>query len=348
VPNTADHDPSTTRLSRLWGALLAPVLTWQSARLKRKTPRLQPPRSPAQGVAGQGPVRLRLLIVGDSSAMGVGASDADHTLAPQLAAHMVRHLTRDPGDPVAVSWQLVAAPGIGARQALELLSATELHPADMLITILGVNDALDGVAASRWLAELDALRSHARHRAKIRHIVHCAPPRLDWLPVLPQPLRWYLGVRAARLDTALRTHVRHAFRRTRFVLPVDIRHDRIEDLLAEDGFHPNDALYARWAAALSDHIDLDLSESVLQRAAMPSGFQSSGFWGQEPQAGATGAPSRFPAPPPFKPSVLPPSRLGVGPPPPSRVHPTAPGQPRSPASDSKPPIFKPPSGKTLH
>jgi lysophospholipase L1-like esterase len=251
---------------------------------------------------------------------------------------------------VAVSWQLVAASGLGTRQALGVLSATELLPADVLVTILGVNDAIDGVAASRWIAELDAIRSHTRHRAKIRHIVHCAPPRLDWLPVLPQPLRWYLGARAARLDEALRIHVRQAFRRTRFVLPIDLRRDRIDDLLAGDGFHPNDALYARWAAALSDHIDLDLSESVLQGAALPSGFQSSGFWGQDLQAGsAAGSPSRFPAPPAVKPGVLPPTRLGVGPPAPSRVHPSAaPSRPRAGGTDTNSPAFKPPSGKTLH
>ncbi len=348
MPHTADPDPST-RLSRFWGALLAPVLKWQAARLKLKTPSLDAPAGPTRGAVGSGPVRLRLLIVGDSSALGVGASDHAHTLAPQLAQQMIRHLVKTPSDPVAVSWQLVAAPGLGARQALELLSATELHPADMLVTVLGVNDALDGVAASRWLADLDAIRSHTRHRAKIRHIVHCAPPRLEWLPALPQPLRWYLGARAARLDVALRTHVRHAFRRTRFTMPVDLRHDRITELTARDGFHPNDALYTRWACALADHIDLDLSESVLQRAALPSGFQSSGFWGQEIQAEASGGtPSRFPPPPAHKPGILPATRLGLGSPAPNRTHPTAPARPRHPGGDSAPPAFTSPPGKTLH
>lgn len=264
---------------------LAPLLLAQGALVRRRTPRLPAAGGPDQGQAGQGPVRLRLLIVGDSSAAGVGVRDPDQALAPQLAHALVPVLASSPLGAGAVSWQLVARTGLNAEGALALMAATRLQPADLLITVLGVNDVIERTSSLAWLRMLDAIRGHARHRAKVLHTVHCAPPRMDLLPLLPQPLRWYLGHHAAQLDAGLRRHVRQAHRRSRFVLPFDPAHESAADWLAEDGFHPNAALYRRWALALADHIDLDLAQGALSRAVLPShyaGLPDSSFsgWGQ--------------------------------------------------------------------
>lgn len=270
---------------RLAGLALAPLLLAQGALVRRRTPRLPEAGGAAQGQSGKGPVRLRVLIVGDSSAAGVGVTDPGRALAPQLARALVPVLAGSPLGAGAVSWQLVARTGLNAEGALALMAATRLEPADLLITVLGVNDVLNRTSSLVWLRTLDAIRGHARHRAKVLHTVHCAPPRMDLLPLLPQPLRWYLGGHAAQLDTALRRHVRQAHRRSRFVLPFDPGQDAPEDWLAEDGFHPNADLYRRWALALADHIDLDLAQGALSRAVLPShyaGLPDSSFsgWGQ--------------------------------------------------------------------
>jgi hypothetical protein len=90
-------------------------------------------------------------------------------------------------------------------------------------------------------------------------------------------MRWVLGAGAARLDRALRRHLRQSHRRTRFVLPFDPSQEDPRDWLAADGFHPNPVLYRRWASELADHIDLDLSQTSLSHATMPSSFLASGF-----------------------------------------------------------------------
>jgi lysophospholipase L1-like esterase len=204
---------------------LAPLLLWQGVAVRRRTPRLPEATGARHGIEGQGAVRLRLLVVGDSSAAGVGVRTQDEALAQQLAGFMAAHLSasslRQGRGASAVAWQLVAATGLTAQQVLAMMAATKLYPADVLVTALGVNDVIAGTAPHAWLHELDAIRGHARHRAKVRHTVHCAPPRMDLMPVFPQPLRWVMGGTAARLDHALRVHVRQAHRRTRFVLPFD-------------------------------------------------------------------------------------------------------------------------------
>lgn len=259
-------------LARIAQRVLAPLLWWQRIVLRRRTPLLPEAGGLTHGKAGQGITRLRLLIVGDSSAAGVGVVDQSEALAAQLAQALVPVLASSPLGAGAVSWQVVARTGLTAEGVLAMMAATKLQPADLLITVLGVNDVLSQTPPDKWLRTLDAIRGHARHRAKVLHTVHCAPPRLDLLPLLPQPLRWFLGHHAARLDTALRRHVRQAHRRSRFVLPFDPAQESPSEWLASDGFHPNAALYHRWAVALADHIDLDLAQGALTRAARPSNY----------------------------------------------------------------------------
>ncbi|MGC8159861.1 hypothetical protein ACP3WZ_25375, partial [Salmonella enterica] len=59
---------------------------------------------------------LRVLVVGDSSAAGVGVEHQEHALAQPLA----RQLAERTGHPVA--WQLVAQSGVNSLEALDLLT----------------------------------------------------------------------------------------------------------------------------------------------------------------------------------------------------------------------------------
>ncbi|MEY2654536.1 MAG: hypothetical protein RLZZ524_1564 [Pseudomonadota bacterium] len=270
-------DPPSARTVSLVRTLTAPLLAWQAAQLRRNTPRLAEPGVPGVGGAGLGFSRLRLLIVGDSSAAGVGATDPARTLAPLLAEALSRRISETEMGLTRVSWQLVARTGVSSNTALPMMAAQQLDPADVLVTVLGVNDVLEQTPTGRWLANLDAIRSHAKHRAKVRFTVHCAPPRMDLMTFVPQPLRWLMGAQASRLDAALRGHVRHAYRRSRFVLPFDPTTESIDHWLAVDRFHPNEALYARWAEALADHIEYDLTQNPAQGAVLPTGFTPSAW-----------------------------------------------------------------------
>lgn len=276
APPSLAEPPSAAALAgtRL---LLAPLLWWQGRQLRRATPRLPEPPGPQHGKAGVGFSRLRLLVVGDSSAAGVGVDDRAQSLAPLLAHALARQLSSGPMGLTSVSWQLVARTGLSSRSALAMLAATRLEPADVLVTVLGANDVLEQVHPALWLHNLDAVRSHVKHRAKVRYTVHCAPPRMDLMALLPQPLRWVLGASAARLDSALRNHVRHAHRRSRFVLPFDPAQEDPALWLAADRFHPNAALYLRWAESLAAHIEFDLMQNPSRGAVLPGGFAPSVF-----------------------------------------------------------------------
>lgn len=190
---------------------------------------------------------LRVLIVGDSSAAGVGARHQDEALAGQLARALATRL----GQPVG--WQLVATSGHRSEQALAQLQAADLAPADVLITALGVNDVVDQVAPQQALAALNDIHALAAERAGVRFALHCGAPPMQEFPLLPQPLRWFFGRQAARFNAALSSALAGQPARRVVLLPEAMQRNAAA-LMAEDGFHPNAAGYALWAEALAQEL----------------------------------------------------------------------------------------------
>jgi lysophospholipase L1-like esterase len=217
------------------------VLIWQGRRVRATALRLPEAAGPraADGSA------LRVLIVGDSSAAGVGARHQDEALAGRLAQALATRL----GQPVG--WQLIATSGHRSEQALAALQAAELAPADVLITALGVNDVVDQVAPHQALAALHGIHALASERAGVRLALHCGAPPMQAFPLLPQPLRWFMGERALQLNAALQA----AFGEAVIQLPASLQAEA-GSLLAEDGFHPNPAGYRLWAETLAAHLGI--------------------------------------------------------------------------------------------
>lgn len=230
--------------------LLAPLLIWQGRDVRRRALRLPEALGPRQGSAGQGGLGLRVLIVGDSSGAGVGAGTQEEALAGRLAQALAQRLG------ARVQWQLLARTGHTTAQALDhLAQAPEVLPADVLVTALGVNDVSAGLSAGRWLDQLAQLHRLALARAGVRYTLHSAVPPMHDFPLLPQPLRWWMGDRAASLNQALAQQLQACGDRgmESFALPRQGGH-ALPDLMAADGFHPGPAGYALWAEALAERL----------------------------------------------------------------------------------------------
>ena len=231
--------------------LLLPVLAAQGRRVRASALRLPEASGERHGVLGEGAVKLRVLIVGDSSAAGVGVATQAEALAGQLAQALA---ARSGG---AVGWQLVAHTGATARDACEALREARLAPADLLVTALGVNDVVAQTRPARFLAALDELHALATARAGITHTWHCGLPPMGRFPLLPQPLRWVMGRDAARLDRALARHLAGQPRRLHLPLPQPepgARGLQPSGWMAHDGFHPGPLGYRRWGEQVAEAI----------------------------------------------------------------------------------------------
>ncbi|MCZ2903390.1 SGNH/GDSL hydrolase family protein [Burkholderia thailandensis] len=215
-------------------AALGPLLLAQGRHVRRVTPRLAEADGPRSGVDGAGPP-LRLLVLGDSAAAGVGVPTQSDALAGQLVRALAPFHR--------VEWRLLARTGATTRDLLDWLDAEPAAHFDAVVTSLGVNDVTDGVPPSRWRDAQAALVERLTTRFGAAHVILTAVPPMHRLPALPQPLRWYLGLRARRLNAVL-SHWVAAQPACEF-LRIDMPLTR--DAMASDGFHPGLRACAAWA-----------------------------------------------------------------------------------------------------
>lgn len=222
---------------------LGPVLLSQARRLKRTALRLPEPDGPRVGQVGAGIPVLRVLVVGDSSAAGVGVDHQSAALALPLAHELSRLVDG------AVAWQLVARTGVNSADARVLIAKTLLEPADVVVMALGVNDVSSQVSAAAFVQQLGDLWGDLQAKTGARWAVISGLPPMHILTAVPQPLRWYLGRYAAHLDLTLQQ-----WSGSQNLGYCSLQWAADPKGLARDGFHPGPVLYPQWARRLAELI----------------------------------------------------------------------------------------------
>ncbi len=216
----------------LWGTVAVSLLVvartaWrlnESAQLARLSEPLQRPLVQAT---------KRLLIVGDSTAVGTGASGPNTSLAGLLAqafpALLIDNRAQD---------------GATFADVLPQLDGDE--PYDMVLVMAGGNDIirLRGLAALE--RDVERVTQRARQRAPL--VVLLPAGNVGNAPFFFAPVSWLMTWRSRQLHT----FVREATTR-QSLLYVNLFHERANDpfvqqpqLNAVDGLHPSDAGYQVW------------------------------------------------------------------------------------------------------
>jgi lysophospholipase L1-like esterase len=226
--------------------LLGPLMLLQGLHLRRVIPKLPEPPGERAGEAGAG-LPLRLLILGDSAAAGVGAATQSEALCGQLISRISPHYR--------VAWELRARTGATTASTLRHLSRLPQAAYDVIVISLGVNDLTSGQDLSGWLQQQAQLIELLQTRFDAGLLLFSSLPPMHLFPGLPQPLRWYLGQQARHfnggLQTLLRTHERC------LLVSVDLARDPkrlLEQGIAADGFHPGPAFYSAWAEHLAEQL----------------------------------------------------------------------------------------------
>ncbi|MCU1418209.1 MAG: hydrolase family protein [Schumannella sp.] len=218
-------------MTRVPAVLLAPIVLVQGRRLRRSIPRMSPavPRSGGSRVPGA----VRLLVLGDSSAVGTGVEQMTDALAGQIAKRL----------PGPVAWRVVGENGLRSDEVLAgQLPAALAESHDLIVVLVGWNDALQMRSARAFGADLSALLKALRQRNPEARIVAVAAPRFGGFAVYPQPLRAVIGAHVAGL-TRVGARVAAA-QGAVFVPGFDGVH------VASDGFHPDAEGYGELADAI--------------------------------------------------------------------------------------------------
>lgn len=229
------------RLSRAVVLALAPILVPQTVRLRRVVPLLPEPPKPWEGGGGDDPIRL--LVMGDSMAVGVGVDEAVEGLAGCVAAELTAHTGRP------VRWRARGRNGATARDVIrDHLDEAIAQPTDVVVISLGANDTMQ-------------VRSHRAFRRDITRIVReieAAHPRaivlMSALPafhrfgLLPEPLRGTLYLHAQSLEVSARRALER-FPLAHMTPPLP---PYAADHFATDDFHPSAHGCREWAEFIVD------------------------------------------------------------------------------------------------
>ncbi len=220
---------------------LGPVLLAQGIATRRRVPKLPEPPGLREGLSGDGQP-LKLLIVGDSAAAGVGASHQDEALLGQVVSALTPNFR--------VAWSLHAQTGNTTAATLAYLDALRPRHFDVAVTSLGVNDVTRFVGRNLWRRQQAKLRTLLRRKFGVSKLLISGLPPLHGFPALPQPLRWHIGHRATQFNHDLEDDIA-ADDAAHFV---DLRFTTDLSLMASDGFHPGPGMYAEWGKRVAELI----------------------------------------------------------------------------------------------
>ena len=238
-------EPSPVRLAgqRLGFWALIPVIAPQGIWVKHRAPRFADAADPRAGRVGEG-APLRLLAIGDSSVAGVGSPTVADAMPGQLARALAQRLDR------AVEWSASGLTGARAAEVHgQLVPELPAEEYDAIVVSVGVNDVTALRRTERWRRELGALFDALRAHSPRAHIVFAGLPPLHGFPLLPQPLRFTMGLRARTFDVVA---AEETARREGF-LYAPTEFEPSPDHFADDGYHPSSGTCRIWGGTLADH-----------------------------------------------------------------------------------------------
>jgi len=186
------------------------------------------------GYSGTGS-SVNILIIGDSAAAGVGVDEQKDALAGQLASILaIKH---------RVSWQLVASTGFTSADLIKKIKALPVQTFDYVLVSVGVNDTTHLNSATEWVSSIDIMTNLLATKFDDPKVLLTAIPPMHLFTGLPQPLRWWLGMRAKGLNKLMTISVEDKNQCSVLTVTSPLT----PEYLADDGIHPSKLAYRVWA-----------------------------------------------------------------------------------------------------
>ncbi|ORE97863.1 SGNH/GDSL hydrolase family protein [Aurantimonas sp. 22II-16-19i] len=227
--------------------LLLPVYVWQGLQTRRRVLRMVPPMGRTSGCLGAetaGDAEVKLLVIGDSSAAGVGVDRIDDSLGPKLAERIAA-LTG-----LSVFWRAAGAnSAVSAEIRDHVVPNLPREAFTHIVLMIGTNDAKNFHGGRRFKKSFGSLLYALKAKWPEARIVWSPPVDLKRVPALPRGLAHVLELRAriVRKIGARLCAERGAIVAT--TLP------RVEPAgFSRDGFHASVEGYAYYANHLVNYV----------------------------------------------------------------------------------------------
>jgi lysophospholipase L1-like esterase len=220
--------------------LLLPLSSVQGLWLRRHASRLPGAPGDRQGSVGSGEA-LYLLAIGDSIIDGVGTGMMEESLPVLFAQELAKTERRH------VIWRVEGQSGLDAAGLLKKLDALASESADVILISIGVNDVTGLSSTRHWRRTIGHLLDQLQSRWPEALIIFAGLPPMSEFPLLPQPLRATLGLRAHTLDSIASELIANLSRATHIPTLIDPK----VHTFSVDGFHPSSDSCVVWARELA-------------------------------------------------------------------------------------------------
>jgi len=217
----------------------------QGVWVRAKTARLPEALGVRDGEGGDKNLpEIRLLILGDSAAAGVGVDHQHNALTGQLVSELQQDFY--------VHWRLVASSGITSEVAHnEFLPDLTNHEFDAAVISLGVNDVTRFTSDKDWQKYQLAIWEKLLKEHNIRKLLITPVPPMEKFFALPNKLAGIFGRRAESLNVLLK-QMANSHEKNVTLLDFDVPTE--PEMLAKDGFHPSERTYQLWAKVAAKHL----------------------------------------------------------------------------------------------
>ncbi len=216
-------------IKRLAFWTMFPLVVPQALRVRKTAPRFAGASGHNIGFIGEGDCS-KLLAIGDSVVAGVGVGALVNALVGRTAKSIASRFD------VSVQWTALGKIGATSGEVThKLLPRVPAQQYDVIVVSVGVNDVTGLKRSATFEANLrELLAGLHKHSPKAQIAVLGMPP-LGCFPLLPQPLRWVIGLRGRTFDQIIE---RAATEQSgAYYIPVDFKPDPSK--FAADGYHPS-------------------------------------------------------------------------------------------------------------
>ena len=233
----------------LLGGLLilpfAPFLYLQGQYVRRKIGRLPDASGEKSGSFAGGEETVSLLVLGESTAAGVGASTHETALAGHFARFLGAKLDK------SVNWQVVGKSGITVKRTIaELVPLIPSEKFDFILLALCGNEVLSLHSPRVFRRDMRRLIAILKEKHPQATFFITNAPAVHLSPVLPFPIRSILGQLSALHDANAREFTAEMPQVLYFHRPSSVP----EDFFA-DGIHPSEKGYMVWSKRMIEFFE---------------------------------------------------------------------------------------------
>jgi lysophospholipase L1-like esterase len=215
----------------------APFLYLQGQYVRRKVGRLPDAEGETSGKSGAEKPVVKLLIIGESTAAGVGARTHETGLAGQFAKVLSAKIGK------TVHWHVIGRSGITVKETIhELVPKIPDEKFDYILVALCGNEVLKLRSPLSFRRNMMKLLGILDKKSPGATFFMTNAPAIRLSPVLPQPIKFLLGHLSALHDS-------NAIEFTAEMKNVFYFHQPAEvpEGFFSDGIHPSEKGYAVWS-----------------------------------------------------------------------------------------------------